>query len=62
MFFKFIASPINAGAFAMVAGLVAVPVASLLTPKMSKEKMDEVFACYEEEVVITKKHSLETSK
>ncbi len=46
IFFKYIASPINAGAFAMVAGLIVVPVVSLITPKMKKEKVEEVFACY----------------
>lgn len=43
MYFKYMESPINAGAFAMVAGLVVVPVVSLATPKISKEKVDEIF-------------------
>lgn len=38
-------SPINCGAFAMLAGLVIVPVVSLLTPKLKKEKVDDVFSC-----------------
>ncbi len=59
MFFKFIASPINAGAVAMVAGLIVVPVVSLLTPKMKKDVVDEIFTCYDEKVTITKKQSLE---
>ena len=62
MFLKYIASPINAGAFAMIAGLIVVPIVSLVTPKMKKEKVDEMFTCYEEEIVITKKHSLEAKK
>ncbi|MBR3600267.1 MAG: sodium:solute symporter [Lachnospiraceae bacterium] len=41
-------SPINAGAFTMLAGLIIVPVVSLITPKLKKEKVEEVFACYEE--------------
>ena len=41
-------SPINAGAFCMLAGLIIVPLVSLITPKMNKEKMENVFACYEE--------------
>ncbi len=40
-------SPINCGAFTMILGLVLVPVISLVTPKLSKEKTDEVFKCYE---------------
>lgn len=59
MFFKFIASPINAGAVAMVAGLVIVPVVSLITPKMDKKKVDAVFTCLDETVVVSKKKSIE---
>lgn len=38
-------SPINAGAFAMLAGFVIVPVVSLLTKKPDREFMDETFKC-----------------
>ena len=48
MIFKYISSPVNAGALAMVAGLVVVPIVSILSPKMKKDKVDKVFACYEE--------------
>lgn len=41
-------SPINCGAFTMLAGLIIVPVVSLITPKLKAEKVEEVFACYEE--------------
>ncbi|MEZ3433623.1 MAG: sodium:solute symporter [Lachnospiraceae bacterium] len=58
MFLHYIASPINAGAIAMIAGLIIVPVVSLATPKMEKKKVDEMFECYEEKVTITKKRSL----
>ena len=58
LFFKFIASPINAGAIAMVAGLIVVPVVSLLTPKMKKEQVDEIFECFEETVTVRKKRSI----
>ena len=59
LFFHFIASPINAGAIAMVAGLIVVPVVSVLTPKLKKDREDEIFACYDEKVTITKNSSLE---
>ncbi len=59
MFFKFIASPINAGAIAMVAGMIVVPVVSLITPKMDKKKVEECFTCLEETVVVHKKTSIE---
>lgn len=58
MFLHYIASPINAGAIAMIAGLIIVPAVSLVTPKMEKKKMDDLFECYEEKVTITKKRSL----
>ena len=62
MFFKFIASPINAGAVAMIAGLIVVPVVSLLTPKMKKEAVEEIFTCYEEKVSVEQKMVLTETK
>lgn len=52
MFVKFIASPINAGAAAMIAGLVVVPVVSLLTPKMDSRRTEEIFSCLDEKVTV----------
>lgn len=59
MFIKFIASPINAGAIAMLAGLVVVPLVSVVTPKLKKEFVDDIFTCYDEKVTVHKTHSLE---
>lgn len=59
MYLKYIESPINAGAAAMIAGLLLVPAVSLITPKMKKEKVEEIFSCYEEKVTISVKRSLE---
>ena len=59
IYLKFIASPINCGAIAMVGGLIIVPVVSLITPKLKKEDVEHAFACYEEEVQVTKKTSLQ---
>ena len=59
MFLKYIASPINAGAIAMIVGLIIVPIVSVITPKLRKEKVDDIFTCYDEKVTITKKSSLE---
>ena len=58
MLLKYIESPINAGAFTMLVGLVIVPVVSLITPKLSKEKVDGIFSCYDEKVTIEKRYSL----
>ena len=62
MVIGYIESPINAGAFAMAAGLVVVPVVSLLTPKPEQEQVDQIFECYEEKVVISRKSSLGDQK
>lgn len=53
-----IASPINAGAAAMVASLVVVPIVSLITPKMDAKKVDEIFTCYDQKVTVSEKTSL----
>jgi len=54
----FFASPINAGVLSMVAGLVIVPIVSLVTKKPDKKNMDELFSCYEKTVVVHSKTSL----
>ena len=41
-------SPINAGAFAMMAGLVIVPVVSMFTKAPPKSVVDNCFSCYEQ--------------
>ncbi len=45
-------SPINAGVFCMLAGLVIVPVVSLFTKPPKKEFVDSVFACYNQKVIV----------
>ena len=45
-------SPINAGAFCMIMGLIIVPVVSLITPKMDKAYVDQVFSCYDRTVTV----------
>lgn len=51
-------SPINAGAFCMLAGLVLVPVVSLVTRPPQPQHVREVFACYDRTVVVTVKDSI----
>ena len=46
-----IQSPINCGAFCMLAGLVIVPVVSLLSKAPKKEYVEKVFSCYNKEEV-----------
>ena len=45
-------SPINAGAFCMLAGLIIVPVVSLFTKAPDKELVDHVFSCYDKKVMV----------
>lgn len=62
MMFHFIASPINAGAVAMVTGLVAVPLVSLMTPKLPSAKLAQIFSCYDNLVEATSKKVLPEDK
>ena len=59
LFFNYIASPINAGAIAMVAGLVIVPIVSLITPKLKRERVSELFSCYDEPVTVHARKSIQ---
>ena len=46
------------GVFAMVGGLILVPVVSAFTQKSKPSGVDEKFACYDATVVTTKKDSI----
>ena len=54
----FMQSPINCGSIAMLAGLVIVPVISLLTPKPEQQFVDGVFSCYKKTNVVEQKTAL----
>ena len=58
MFPAILQSPINAGAFCMIAGLIIVPVVSAFTRKPDGKHLEDVFSCYEAPVTVTAKHSL----
>jgi SSS family solute:Na+ symporter len=51
-------SPINAGAFAMLAGFVIVPVVSLLTKAPGEQSVNHCFACYDQPVTANAKRVL----
>jgi len=55
-------SPINAGAFCMLAGLVLVPVVSLFTKKPDKEHVEQVFSCYNRMVTVSVTDSIGDTK
>ena len=56
MFFKssfpaVLQSPINCGAFAMLGGMVIVPIVSAFTRCPDKEAIDHIFSCYQKKVM-----------
>ena len=51
-------SPINAGAFCMITGLVIVPAVSLFTKAPDKKLVDEIFSCYDKTVTVSVKDSI----
>jgi len=42
----------------MIAGLIIVPVVSLITPKLPQQHLDQVFSCYDRKVLVTVKDSI----
>ncbi len=55
-------SPINAGAFCMLAGLILVPVVSLITKAPAKAKVDAAFSCYDKMVTVPQREALADEK
>jgi len=51
-------SPINAGAFCMLAGFIIVPLISAITKAPAQAEVDNCFSCYEEEVSVKVKDDL----
>jgi SSS family solute:Na+ symporter len=51
-------SPINAGAFCMLAGLVIVPVVSLITPKPDEALVEDAFSSYSKKVLVQQTEAL----
>ncbi|MBQ9979623.1 MAG: sodium/solute symporter [Oscillospiraceae bacterium] len=58
----YFSNPINSGFLAMVAGLVIVPVVSMLTKAPDKNLVDGMFACYERTVTVRASTSLIDTK
>ena len=55
---KMLQSPINAGAFCMLAGLVIVPVVSLVTPKPDEALVEDAFSSYSKKVLVQQTEAL----
>ena len=54
----YLQSPINAGASCMLAGLVIVPVVSLVTKAPEKKTLENIFSCYDRKVTVSVKESI----
>lgn len=54
----YLQSPINAGAFCMLAGLVIVPVVSMATKAPDQKALDGIFSCYDKKVTVSVKDSI----
>ncbi len=55
-------SPINCGAFCMIAGLVIVPVVSLFSKKPDEAFVEDAFACYTRKVLVEQRRALSDDK
>ena len=55
-------SPINAGVFCMLAGLILVPAVSLITRKPNAEHIRQVFSCYDRTVTVCVTDSIGDTK
>lgn len=55
---KLLQSPINAGAFCMLAGLILVPLVSLFTARPDQALVDSAFSCYDEKVLVRQRQAL----
>ncbi len=58
----FLQSPINAGAFCMIAGLVLVPLISLISKAPDKAQVDQIFSCYDRKVTVRARDSIEVTE
>ena len=51
-------SPINCGAFTMIAGFIIVPLVSFITKKPDKAVVEDAFICYDETTIVKQTTSL----
>ena len=51
-------SPINAGAFCMIAGLILVPLISLITPRPDRAIVEDAFSSYDTKVLVRQANAL----
>ena len=59
---KLLQSPINAGAFCMIFGLIIVPIVSAFTKKPDAAMVEDAFSCYNVKVLVPQTEALETEE
>ncbi len=59
LYLEFLPSSIVAGAVTMVLSLLVVPIVSIVTPKMAKASVSDIFSCYSKTVIVSMKDSIE---
>ena len=59
---RLLQSPINAGAFCMLAGLVIVPLVSAVTAPPARALVDDAFSCYDKRVTVRQSEALGDSE
>ena len=55
-------SPINAGAFCMLAGMVIVPLVSLISKAPDRARVEQIFSCYDRMVTVKAKDAIESEE
>jgi SSS family solute:Na+ symporter len=55
---RLLQSPINAGAFCMLAGLLIVPLVSLATKAPDAKLVEDAFSCYDKKVLVPQSEAL----
>ena len=55
-------SPINAGMLAMILGLIVTPIIAGICPSKDKERVDQIFECYNKTFTVSSKHSIDETE
>ncbi len=56
---EYFKSPINAGMLAMVLGLILTPLAAGIAPSKDKERVEQIFSCYQKKITVSSRLSIE---
>ena len=56
---EYFKSPINAGMLAMLLGIILTPIISGIAPAKDKERVEQIFSCYNKKVTVSSKLSID---